>query len=256
MGTYTGAWKRATTDNATVRLKPDQDPEHANPTPNLGPVNWVADTIVPMIPAEWLGEQYTQLPTMTYVMDETPRDHADGGGVGHGMDTIEAQDERTYEHGVDYGATEARRWSPANTREGSYTVTVIEDNANEGNSPGYPQMRYDRGVGIGSDPHARVGKRIARWRDRTIDMHRWDAEGRASVARYAYSAPDQQAQTNGNQYTSPEPLYADKQGANGIGSPDQFVVPMARRSPRPWDESMTADGVNPSNAYGLTSWGL
>jgi hypothetical protein len=261
VGQYTGAWKRAAVGVPKVRLKPDPDPRHAGTDthgaadPGTQPAYWVQDTMVPAIPQDWLGDQYTQLPTIHGVIDLTPQDHGHGMGVGHGETTLEAQDIRTDWHGEDLGNVEAREYQPQNTREGSWNVVVLEDNRNDGNSPGYPQTRYDRGVGVASDPFARTGRRILRWRERTIDMHRWDPEGRAAVARFAYSAPAQPAMPNGNQYTSPEPTLV-RFGQAGVGTPDQYVTPVQRRSPRPWDETQTADGFTGGTGYGLTQWGL
>lgn len=263
MGTYSGAWKRAVVGRPPVRLKPDADPRHAGTDshdaadPGAGVAYWQADTIVPAIPPEWMGDQYVQMPTMQHLaFDATPRDHAEGGGAGWGQSTLAAQDIRTDDHARDFGAVEAREYNPQATREGTHTVVILDDDQNAGNSPGYPQTRYDRGVGVASDPYARVGRRTFRWRDRVIDMHRWDPEGRASAARFAYSAPAQPAMTNGNQYVSASPTLA-RFGQAGVGTPDQFVAPVQRRSPREWGESVTTDGAsNLGESYGLTSWGL
>jgi hypothetical protein len=258
---YTGAWKRAVVGVPKVPLKPGADPAHAgNDThtaadPSQGVAYWQQDTMVPAIPADWLGDQYTQLPTIHGVYDSTPQDHGHGLGVGHGESVAAVQAERVDWHGEELGATETRRYQPMNTREGTNNVVMVDDNANAGNSPGYPQTRYDRGVGVGSDPGARVGRRLFRWRDRTIDMHRWDPEGRAARARFAYSAPVQPAMPNGNQYVSEYPTQA-RFGEHGIGTPDQFVTPVERRSPREWGEMQTTDGYTAATDFGLRSWGL
>lgn len=253
MPTYSGTWKRQSVTPTTVRLVPDADPEHAVPTDNEQ-ITWVSTVIAPMLPDSMVGDQYLQPPVPVMLVDRDVDDPAHGGGIRPGDSTYGAQDRRDRVHGEDLGAVDARRWAPTGSRDGSYNVRTLDDTPGMGDSSDWARARYESGVGAASDPHARTGRRIVRWRDRYIDMHRWESGPRATVARQAYTAP-QSAPLIGNQYVSPAPLFAQA-GQHGIGTPDQFVWPEDRRAPRPWDESGMAATDGNGGSYGLTVWGL
>jgi hypothetical protein len=258
VATYTGAWKRSTIVEPKTRLVQPTDPQHLEPDPNPGqPRNWVADTLMPSLPDELLGDQLLQLPLLTSgPIDRTPEDHAYGMGRGAAQTTFQSQDERGEWHGDDRGAVEARRYIAAGSRDGSWNVDIIADTNNVGDSPQTVARRNLTGLEHPeNDPYARRAQRIWRWRDRWIDRHMWGAEYRPVRIPNAYTAPAQAPQSNGDQYTSPAPTLAWS-GRAGIGSGDQFVTPQERRTPRPWDEPMTTDAIGGTSNFGLGSWGL
>jgi hypothetical protein len=197
-----------------------------------------------------LGEQYAPAGTVPAVVDRDVSTH-DGTGRRPAVPTLAAQDERTDAHARDLGSVDARRIQPAASRDGSWHVAVIDDVPGEGNSPDYAR-HAESGVGAVRDPHARIGRRIVRWRDRWIDMHRWEPEGRPHVVRTAYHAADVPGGADLGPRVSPEPLYAR---AGQVVPDDRMVWPVERRSPRPWDEVGLLDGVS-SGDGGLTVWGL
>jgi hypothetical protein len=264
---YSGTWKKTAVTQPDVPLVQAADPSHGFTghesvyDPNLNE-NWVDDTLAPGLTSDLLGDQLLQLPTYGGPVDRsTDTGHeGDGDGQTYPMSTLTAQDYRGQVMDADLGSVEARRWRPVDARDGAYHVVVLDDVPGDG-TPGTAQntLRQITGVGAANSPDARVGRKIKRWRDRWIDMHRWDPEERASVLRYAYTAPAKQEQDRitglGDQYVSPFPTLA-MYGAEGIGTPDQFVTPSQRRAPRPWDEAMTDNGYATGGDYGLGTWGL
>lgn len=256
---YSGGWRRWVSGGnaaASVRLHPNVDPEHLDPDPNTIETHWQQDTAQRSLPDELVGGQYILPPVAGGPVDMTPETHDFGEGVGHGESTLAAQDERGRVHSEDYGSVDARRYIAADSRDGAWHVDVIQDARNAGDSPAQLERKRTGVEGV-NDPGARLAQRIWRWRDRWIDRHMWGVDFRPSLIRNAYSAPNAAAQGNGDQYTSPAPLYGWS-GQAGIGTPDQFRVAQVRRVPRPWDEEMATDGTGTGGVTtdGLTVWGL
>jgi hypothetical protein len=264
---YSGAWLRqtsATLPHPFVVTPADADhgaaTEHAALAPG-GFANWQQDTLVPTLPVELMGDQLLMLPVPgTVARDWTPITHdGDNTGQGHGLDVLQAQDIRTQMTDEDLGGYSSRRYQNPGGQDGSYHAVTTYDNDNDGDSPDTPALRFNSGVSEPSDPFARTGKRIVRWRERVIDKHMWEDEYRASPVRNAWTPPNAAPQQNGNQYASPYPFYGYN-GQYGIGSPDQFLTPVTRRSPQQWDVSMTTDGTEQQaqaqTGFGLTPWGL
>lgn len=239
MTTYTGAWRRTATTQPRVRLVPGPDPQHASPDANPNGVDWIQSAIAPSLPDDMIGDQYLIPPSPLLLVDADVDTH-----------------EGTGNHAADLGSSDVRLYQPVASRDGGYHVAIIEDTPGMGDSPDTPRQRFEQGVGISQDPYARLGRRIARWRDRYVDMHRWGPEMRPALVKNAYAAVQSPPVSDGNQYTSPTPLVAQF-GDYGVGTPDQLIWPVERRSPRPWDESATTDGSELSEAaYGLGVWGL
>jgi hypothetical protein len=99
-------------------------------------------------------------------------------------------------------------------------------------------------------PNRRPGHYITRWRDRVYLRRNWNTEFRPVTTPNAYSAPPLAAISAGNQYTSP---YADAV-ATDVRTVNT-TAPQLRRTPSPWDESITSDGTASSHPE-ITSWGL
>jgi hypothetical protein len=255
---YQGTWRRAAVNQSKTRLVPPPDPQHETPDANPNGVDWEQSVFAPMLPLEMVGDQYLVPPTMVTLVDrdvDTHDPHPCDAGEGP-LDTLAAQDLRTAEADRDRGASASRLWTPVKSRDGTFTVTIIPDVPGQGDQPDAPRQRFEQGVGVAQDPYARAGRRIARWRDRWVDMHRWNVEYRPHLVKTAYPALTAPPVPGGNQYNSPAPTEAQF-GAAGVGTPDQLVWPVERRAPRPWDESATTDGSELAGAgYGLTTWGL
>lgn len=255
---YTGAWKKRAVARTAAPLVGQRDPEHERPTDNLAPVDWRSSVIAPDLPPGQLGDQMLQLPTIHGLADATPRSghEGDGYGHGHGDTTRRAQADAHDVHARDLGAVDARKWVPVAARDGKWTAALVDGQRWQGNSPETTSAIADTGAESALDPWARVPRRVVRWRDRKIDMHRWDAQERAALTKQAYTAPPSPGSLGARM--SRAPLYAQA-GQDGIGTPDQFVAPVLPRSPRPWSESMTTDGAEQPGAatdFGLGAWGL
>lgn len=257
-GRYAGAWARkASSPTLDVPLKPQPDPEHLDPTDNVDVVHgnplWVESQAAPTLP-----DTLTPTPFATPIqagggpIDRTPESHDYGPGVSPGLTQQESQALMMSWHEQDDGAVAARQWQPTTDREAGTgpRVTIIPDTPGEGDSPA--TLQYERsGVGSPIDPYARTGKRQKRWWDRFIDMHRYEPTYRPMYVKNAKTAQEQPAVPNGTQLDSP---YATPWPMRS--TPDAFVAPQVRRTPVPWDQPITADGVSLSNDYGLHVWGL
>lgn len=249
----------ATVPAAQMALVAPTDVQHLAPDPELvpGQVTWVADTLVPSLPDDMMGDQFLQLPLVGGPLDMEPVSHAYGLGVGPGLSDAENRAVTGPWHAEDKGSVQSRRWQATAARDGSYNVDVVPDEAGD-TSPQTVTLRHVTGVGQPNSPDARTGYRIQRWRDRYIDRHMWGAEKRPVYLRNAYVSPALPAPpaSPASQYTSPYPG-GGWSGQWGMGTPDQLVMPQERRTPRPWDESATTDPSSRAVAdHGLGSWGL
>jgi|SRR5690242_8349106 len=257
-GRYNGAWARkASTPTLDVPLKAQPDPEHLAPTDNIdvavGNPLWVESQAAPMLPDGLMATPFgTPIQAGGGPVDMTPESHDYGPGVSPGLTTAESQALMMQWHEQDDGAVAARQWQPTTDREPGTgpRLAIITDTPLDGDSPQTLELERS-GVGTPNDPYARSGKRIKRWWDRVIDMHRWEPQYRPMYARNARTAQHQPAVPNGTQldspFATPWPMRATS---------DAFVAPQIRRTPVPWDQPITGDGTAPVGDFGLTVWGL
>jgi hypothetical protein len=251
---YTGAWVRQRLPSTLVPLQPQPDPEHLTPTaePDLASGQqplWVAtDHGAPTLPDHLVGDSPAGNTSAGGPIDHTPDDPGFGVGGGHGQTTLEAQAVRGELHGEDLGAVAAHQYVPKTDRDGTWYLDQIPDVVGDGDSPATLQL--DRtGVGQPNDPEARLAFRWKRWVDRHIDMHRYGVIYRPRVVVAADAQIPQPPVGQPTQLDSPYPTMVK------MGTPDAFVAPQLRRSPDPWDQPITGDGVT-GGPFGLTSWGL
>lgn len=255
MGQYSGAWVRATSGPFSVPLVAPIDPEHSKPSadPNIPagqPYGWQDTTAQPGLPDALLGVQGEQSPTTGggAVVDQTPLDHSDGVGIGHGQTPAQASRVRGATQGEDDGAVAAYNLVPNVDRDGAPHVAVIEDTPGRGDSP--DTLALERtGVGSSHDPGARTAHRIKRWYDRHIDRHAWGAEMRSHPVRNARTMRAQVAPDPATQ------IYPPTTWRGQTMQPDNFTAAQTRHTPTPWDESTKTD-PGPASVYGLTTWGL
>ncbi len=259
---FAGAWARKASVTAPiVPLEPDRDPEHLNPTDNpevvVGQPLWVASATAPGLPAAFVTAPYgTPVAAGGGPIDHTPADPQYGPGAGSGQTVAEAQAVRTKWMSRDDGAVAARRWQPNTDRDGTPRLDLIADTDGAGDSPETVLLKRS-GIGVPeNDPYARTGRRLWRWWDRVIDMHRWDVSFRP---KYLKTASTAQLQPPGGvtQYDSPWPTPAAARV-----SPDAWVAAQMRRTPAAdWASPIAVDGavnnvVGNVNDFGLGSWGL
>lgn len=233
------------------------DPQHLHPSDAeqiaAGNALWVASpTAVPTLPADMVGGSPAGTVAPGGPIDMGPYfGPSYGVGVGPGLTVLESQDVRGALMSQDDGAVAAHATDPMTQRyDGSGPhVAVIYDEPGLGNSPRTPDLKIT-GVGGTDDPYARTGKRIKRWWDRKIDMHRYGVEYRPMINRSAKQQPVSPVPAGSNQLVSPFPTNT------WLTTPNRFLAPQVRRTPPPWDEQMATDGVNSINDAGLTVWGL
>lgn len=264
MAAYSGAWRRRTAERhggATVQPPPMHaglDPEHLHPTPEPepGPIPWVSTVPGDPVPAEALGGP----PGLPDPSGIGPVADDDGAhlGVLPGLSLAEAQAARGAAHMTDDGSVAVTGWTHSPDVDGTPHLDEVRYAYGDGDSP--ETLRLQRtGVESPLDPGARRGKRVRRWWDRYIDMHRYQPEFPPKLVRNARPAA--------TAYPPPEPTQRDSQlptiqaAIDAVTSPDRFVAPMLRRTPRDWQETDTTDGtpvvpVNAPSAFGLTTWGI
>jgi hypothetical protein len=248
----TGAWKKQRNKEVRVPLQAPIDPDHSNPE-NQAQVLWNDTTGAPSLPVDVEGGQFEQGNVVGGPLDMTPQDHDFGYGVEPGFTTEQAQAVRGYAGELDYGSVAQRLYAAPEDRDGHYDVSVVSNHPLDGTSPETVDIRWNTGVGSPNDSlyggQSHPNKRIQRWRDRYIDMHWWGVDMNPSVARHSRGTAVLPEVANRNQYVS------DEEG-HVILHPDNWEVPQERRTPRAWDESMTVDGSEQPDSFGLGNWGL
>jgi hypothetical protein len=260
MARLTGAWaRRAAVPTPLVPLKPERDPQHLEPAPNIdvtvGMPLWAQVEAAPTLAEGLTTEGYGTPIGGGGPIDRTPHDPQFGVGGGHGQTIEQAQTVRTELQSVDLGAVAARHYQASVDRDGAPHLAIIHDTPGEGDSPQTLQIRERTGVGQPNDPYARTGKRQKRWYDRFIDMHWFDVEMRPMPIRNARVA-QMQPPGGRTQYDSPWPTPAPMRA-----TPDAFVPAQIRRTPETWGQPLSDDGTGTQlagavNQFGLTSWGL
>jgi hypothetical protein len=252
---YSGAWAKQSTSTLAVPLKPGIDPEHLDPSLHVeeGREPWTdGGKGAPTLPDDLTpyGVDVT-LPSGYGPIDGTPNDPSLGVGVGHGQTTEEAQQVRTALMEADYGAVAAHAWNTQVMRDGAPHAQFMPNDDDSQTSAMTGNLRV---TGVSVDPQARRGRgRIKRWYDRYIDRHMWDVQNRPMYGRQAYTAQVQPESPDAAPYSSPFPTVVT---AAGLNAKQTFVNPQLRRSPDPWDQPLTTDGITPAGSYGLGSWGL
>jgi hypothetical protein len=260
---YSG-WGKRTEQDPEAPLKPGTDTQHVfpDPTPEWAagiPPLWVNSAGAPMLPDEILAVQRARVPATGLDLDQTPVSHFYGRGTGPGLTTQEAQDIMGPWHNDDTGVVAYEASVPMvdrDDRAGSPSALIIDDQPGYGASPETLRFR-EEGVGAPYDGGvSRVGRRLQRWRDRYIEMHRYDTERRPVTPKTAYVSQAQPAATNPGQLDSPWPTSTTYYA----GPMDKFVPQVVRRIPRPSGEPLATDGAYQASEayqnYGLRTYGL
>lgn len=252
-----GSWgRKASTPSFEVPLVQDRDPEHLHPAPDVdvvigGPQWQQSGGTAPDVPQSWVVSDWPTPIGGGGPIDMDPHDPDLGPGAGHGDTIAQSQAIRTYWMSKADGSVNARLYQPQVDRDGTNHVDVIADVPLDGDSPQTLVLERS-GVGTPNDPYARTGKRIKRWYDRVIDMHRFTVELRPIPVRNAFTAQYQPPVLGGNQYDSP---FATP--ASFRATPDASVLPQVRRTPESWTDPVTGDGIGSNlNPAGLPVWGL
>lgn len=246
-----GAWKIATLTQRGEPLHQPTDPQHSRPV-DVQDVDFVDTTGAPYVPEEWTDGSYLQPSVASPYVDQTPQDHEFGVGDQPGIDQAQARELAGRAHQVDMGAVAAHHYASARSFDGTYQVRRVENHDLAGDSPQTVEITERTGVGTAHDPDARRSVRIQRWRDRTIDMHRFEPGMRPLAVRNAKPVTTLPEVANRSAWVSPF------QG-NVIEHADNWQTPQERRTPRSWDDGMTTDGTDQplaAQSFGLTGWGL
>lgn len=245
-----GTWR--TQAYAQAPVVGARDPAHNDPAQQTTGRNWSTAPPTPaLMPTETIdGQDYT-LDSAPGGLPWTPAGHDDGVGYGPGLSWAASSAQNDAAHLADDGSYIPRMWQPAVDRDGEYHVDRWSfDYETQG-----PVSPVNVAMQSWTDPtyypNRRPGHIITRWRDRVYERRNWNTEFRPIVIPNAYSAPGVGAITDGNQYTSPYP--------NAVATDVRTVnttAPQLRRTPAPWDESITSDGTAQVDHPALGSWGM
>jgi hypothetical protein len=264
---YSGAWDRRTEAPEQVALKPQPDPQHLTPDPDPNNTGftpmWVNSAGAPLLPEEIeAATRARQLATGLGPVDNTPESHFYGRGVGPGLTTLEAQDVMGPYHEDDQGAVAAHAYVAMVDRDdapGSPHADLTFGEPGNGASPESLRM-LETGVGAPYDKGlSREGRWFRRWRNRTIDMHRYPVDMRPLTPRTAYIAPNQPAMSNDRRTQIDSPFATA--ATYHAGPSDSFVQQVVRRQPRNWADPLSTDGTRDeaglaAQSYGLRNYGL
>lgn len=163
-------------------------------------------------------------------------------------------------HMGDDGSYAARRYHAPVLQDGKYSNGQLQMSydvaglrpAGTPDLPVAPGMQQQ--LNPSEYPNRRVGHFFQRLTDRVFQRVQWNVEYRPVVVPNAYTATPAAASGTQNQYTSP---YAPAQSTQVRVV--NTVAPQMRRTPDPWDESITVDGTEQNVSaipdYGFASFG-
>lgn len=163
-------------------------------------------------------------------------------------------------HQNDDGSYAARRYKAPVLQDGTYSNGQLQMSydvaglrpAGTPDLPVAPGMQQQ--LNPNEYPNRRVGHFFQRLTDRVFQRVQWDVEYRPVIVPNAYTATQAGPAAQQNQYTSP---YAPSQTVDVRVV--NTVAPQLRRTPDPWDESITVDGTEQNVAaipdYGFATFG-
>lgn len=264
---FSGSWSKRSEAPEEVPLKPGLDSQHVTPDPDPNNTGftpmWVNSAGAPLLPEEIEAAMRARtLPTGDGPVDNTPESHFYGRGTGPGLTTLQAQDVMGPWHEDDQGTVAANAWVPMVDRDdapGSPHADLTFGTSGGGASPESVRM-LETGVGAPYDKGlSREGRWFRRWRNRTIDMHRYPVDMRPLAPKTAYIAPAMPAMADANRTQLDSPFATAATYAAGPN--DRFVQQVVRRQPRNWADPLSTDGSRDeggaaAQSYGLRSYGL
>lgn len=185
------------------------------------------------------------------VFDTEPTDnHQDGTSTGGGQSLAAARAQGNAARSIDRGAPQRETFRAKRIRavdEVRETRRLEVEPISGGSRIG--ALRGDNGLPENNPEGFRNGMRVQRFMNRRIpgtarrDHNPWPARVRVAAAPHVSPAP-----ATYNRYTSP---FSQNQRARA-----RFAqMPLARRTPRPWDDNVTTDGT-PIEAPVFQTWGL
>lgn len=257
---YSDAWRTGAYRQPAIAGA--RDPNHASPEPVVASDNWATGSAQSAV-----DHAVVEAPGI-YALDSapgghpfTPPDHQFGVGYGAGLDFAASSAQNDAAHLIDEGSYQQRMWNYSPERDGSYNVdrlqmTYDDDGLRPAGTPDLPAAPgMQQGLNRSEYPGRRVGHYITRWRDRSFARRTWDVEFRPVITPNAYTAPAKPAVAAGGPYVSP---YGAAQ--NTQVRVLTAVAPQLRRTPAPWDQSITTDGTAASPYVaadaGFQAWGL
>ena len=257
---YSGAWKSGKYQQPSLQGSvPALEHRQPEDTESAGTRNWQNAPEDP--PIESGLEERT-----AFTVDATPggpvfsppgHDFGIGAGSGYQSWAASQAQGRSYAAHDDGSGFLTADSKLLMAQDGTYHVDRVqmiypdEDGIRPAGTPDLPiAPGMSQGLNRAAYPNRRIGHYTPRWWDRVYERRSWNTEFRPVVVPNAYTAPTQGANPDGNQYTSP---YAAAQSTNVRVVTTS--APQMRRTPTPWDESITVDGTS-GNVAGQPDYGF
>ncbi len=238
--------------------EPDGMPDEGSRAP------WRAVSSAPPAPG-WVldpGDSYDlESPARTpgLVLDTTPiaRNYGPEGRItesatGAGQSPAAARREGNRARSQDLGAADRQLHKPVTTRGVTETRETVELELTPISAGSrIATLRGDNSLPENNPDGFRNGRRIQRWQNRKIPhsgLRRHSAHPLRIVTAAAPNQSPARPPAEANRYSSPF-------GLNVLSRTRQAQAPVARRVPRPWDESAVTDGAGQSD-QSFAVWGL
>lgn len=249
---YSKAWSSGA--YRQLPIASPRNPAHLTPSDHDVGRNWQHAPQAPaLMPTDTIDSGAFTLDSAAGGLPWTPPGHNDGVGYGAGLSFAASAAVNDAAHARNDGSVESRTWAPMGERDGAYHVDrmQLDVDVDAIGSPGW--VAHQRQLDRTYYPNRRTGHRIQRYRDRVFLRRTWGVQFRPIVTPNAYTAPPLTNLDTRSKYVSP---YADS--ATRAVRTVQTTAPQTRRSPAPWDESITKDGAASSIAHdpAFVAWGL
>lgn len=251
---YSNAWREQARYKPPAVASP-RLVDHRHPSDHDTGRNWQNAPQNPAVPPlEVVDNQALTLDSAPGGYPWDPPGHAQGVGYGAGLAFASSVAQNDAARSTDDGSLISRTWQPAVDRDGEYHVDRQQLAIDPAGIGSQAQIDLGKQLNPQAYPNRRVGHRISRWRDRVYQRRTWSVEFRPIVTPNAYTAPALSQLDARSKYVSP---YGDAVATNVRVV--NTTAPQMRRTPGPWDESITVDGTagSPYAEPGFSSvWGL
>ncbi len=230
------------------------DPQHRQPTGEDAGQNWqAAPAAPPLTPPDQVDDAAFSLDAAAGGYPWNPPGHSQGVGFGAGLSFAASSAQNDAARNTPDGSYLPRVWQPAVDRDGEYHVDRQQWHVDTAGIGSQAQVDLGKQLNPAAYPNRRTGHYITRWRDRVYERRNWGVEFRPIVVPNAYSAPPLAALPGRSRYNSPYP--------DAVATNVRVVntaAPQMRRTPKPWDQSVTQDGTvgSPWSDPSFNAWGL
>jgi hypothetical protein len=249
---YSKAWARGAYKQPAIASA--RDPDHRSPGTEDTGKNWQAGPSSPAVmPVQTIDNTSFSLDAAPGGIPWNPAGPDTGVGFGAGLSYAASSAQNDAARSSDDGSVSSRLWQAPADRDGQYHVDRVQLVMDDTGLDHQAQIDLGKQLNRQAYPNRRTGHRITRWTDRVYERRNWSTEFRATITPTAYTAPPLTQVDQRSKYVSPYPdaVAANVRVMNTVG-------PQLRRTPKPWDQTVTQDGTasSPWADPTFTAWGL